>query len=169
MQVAPGQNTGNKKGRKAVYLKDLLPEVRNQFLQPGGSDDREWQAWQEKDAVDVLSEAESQSIREERPDLIIPARWVCANKNDGLEKTEFLAKSRLVVQGFKDRSLGFNRRDAPTASALAESICLAVSAFKGFTMISKDVKNAYFSGKSLDRDIYLEQRRGGLRGLKPKQ
>ena len=169
MQATPGQSAGKKKGRKEVYLKDLPSEVRNQFLQPGGSDDREWQAWQEKEAVDVLSEAESQSIREKRPDLIIPTRWVRTNKNDGLEKAEFLAKSRLVVQGFKDRSLGFYRRDAPTASALAESVCLAVSAFKGFTMISKDVKNAYFSGKSLDREIYLEQPRGGLRGLKPKQ
>ena len=169
MQATPGQSAGKKKGRKEVYLKDLPPEVRNQFLQPGGSDDREWQAWQEKEAVDVLSEAESQLIREKRPDLIIPTRWVRTNKNDGLEKAEFLAKSRLVVQGFKDRSLGFYRRDAPTASALAESVCLAVSAFKGFTMISKDVKNAYFSGKSLDREIYLEQPRGGLRGLKPKQ
>ncbi|CAK9086452.1 Retrovirus-related Pol polyprotein from transposon RE1 (Retro element 1) (AtRE1) [Includes: Protease RE1 [Durusdinium trenchii] len=33
----------------------------------------------------------------------------------------------------------------------------------------KDVRNAYFSGKSLDREVYLEQPKGGLRGLKPGQ
>ena len=86
-----------------------------------------------------------------------------------MEGQPFLAKSRLVVQGFKDRSLGYYRRDAPTASSLAESICLAVSAYMGFVMISKDVKNAYFSGKSLDREIYLEQPKGGLGNLKPGQ
>lgn len=80
-----------------------------------------------------------------------------------------IAKSRLVAQGFKDRILGCYRRDAPTASALAESICLAVSAYIGFTLISKDVRNACFSGKSLDREIYLEQPRGGLGALQPGQ
>lgn len=73
-----------------------------------------------------------------------------------------------MVQGSKDRSLGYYRRDAPTASSLA-SICLAVAAYMGFIMSSKGVKNAYFSGKSLDRDIYLEQRKGGLGNLRPGQ
>lgn len=36
-------------------------------------------------------------------------------------------------------------------------------------MISKDVKNSYFSGKSLDRDAYLEQPKGDLGSLKPGQ
>lgn len=74
----------------------------------------------------------------------------------------FLAKCRLVVQGFKDRSLGYFRRGAPTASSLAESICFAVAAYIGFTMVCKAVKNAYCSGRSLEREIYLEQPRGGL-------
>ena len=91
------------------------------------------------------------------------------NKNDGLEGKDFLAKSRLVVQGFKDKSLGHYRRDAPTASAIAESLCLMVSAYMGFVMICKDIKNAYFSGRSLDREIYFQQPKGGLRGLKPNQ
>lgn len=90
-------------------------------------------------------------------------------KREGLEGQAFQAKSRLVVQGFRDRSLGFDRRDAPTASLLAESICLAVPAFMNFVMVSKGVKNAYFSGKSLERDINLEQPRGGLGQLKPGQ
>ena len=39
----------------------------------------------------------------------------------------------------------------------------------GFTLLAKDVKNAYFSGKSVDREIYLEPPRGGLPGLRPGQ
>lgn len=169
---AMGNTDGNtsavkKKGRKEIRLQDLPPEVKQQFVGPEGSDNREWQAWLDKEAVEVMDPSTSREIRQNKPDLIVPTRWVRTNKNDGMEKAEFKAKSRLVVQGFKDKSLGYYRRDAPTASALAESITLAVSAYMGFTLISKDVKNAYFSGKSLDREIYLEQPRGGLKDLQP--
>ena len=115
-----------------------------------------------------MSLEESKKVRERSPELIVPTRWV-RTKSEGMPGQPFLAKSRLVVQGFKDRSLGYYRRDAPTASSLAESICLAVSAYMGFTMICKDVKNAYFSGRSLEREIYLEQPRGGLGNFVPGQ
>ena len=65
----------------------------------------------------------------QRQHVIVPTRCVRTNKNDGLVGKDFLAKSGLVVQGFEDRSLGEYRRDAPTASAIAGSICLAISAF----------------------------------------
>ena len=78
------------------------------------------------------------------------------NKNDGLVDKDFLAKSRLVVQGFKDKALGHYRRDAPTASAIAESMCVAITAYHGFVLLAKDIKNAYFSGKSANREIYFD-------------
>ena len=158
-----------KKGRKEIVLRELSGDQQKLFTEAGGSDEKEWKAWKEKEAVDILDEVERQEIRASRPDLIIPTRWVRTNKNDGLENAPFQAKSRLVVQGFKDKSLGYNRRDAPTASAMAESICLAVVAYMGFILISKDVKNAYFSGASVSRDIFLEQPRGSLLGLKKGQ
>ena len=154
-----------KKGRKELYLKELDAEKQKLFTGPDGSDAKEWAAWQGKEACDVLPLAESERIRRSKPDLIIPTRWVRTNKNDGLVGQEFKAKSRLVVQGFKDKSLGSYRRDAPTASQIAESICLAVCAFHKFVLFAKDIKNAYFSGKSVQREIYLEQPRGGLPGL----
>ena len=156
-----------KKGRKEIKLNELNEEQRMMFIEEGAGA-KEWKAWKEKEAVEVLSLRDSDAIREDHPDLIIPTRWV-RNKNDGIVGAPFLAKSRLVVQGFKDKSLGHYRRDAPTASALAESLCLAIVAYMNFALISKDVKNAYFSGKSVSRDIYLEQPRGGLPDLKPKQ
>ena len=36
-------------------------------------------------------------------------------------------------------------------------------------LLAKDVKNAYFSGKSVGREVYLEQPKGGLPGLQPGQ
>lgn len=169
MNATPGTAAGKKRGRKEILLRELPEELSKLFTDDGESDEKEWRAWQEKGAVDVLDETSSREIRRLKPDLIVPTRWVRTNKSEGLEDKPFQAKSRLGVQGFKDRSLGHYRRDAPTASALAESICLAVSANLGFTVISKDVRNAYFSGKSLDREVYLEQPKGGLRGLKPGQ
>ncbi len=160
---------GKKKGRKEIKLSELSPQQQLLFTGDSGSDEKEWKAWQSKEAVDILGLEESKQIRKQKPHLIVPTRWVRTNKNDGLVGKDFLAKSRLVVQGFKDRSLGEYRRDAPTASAIAESICLAVCAFYKFTLVAKDIKNAYFSGKSVGREIYLDLPRGGLPGLRPGQ
>ena len=43
-----------KKGRKEVNLNELSLENREQFTGPGGSDEKEWQAWLEFEAVEVL-------------------------------------------------------------------------------------------------------------------
>ena len=158
-----------KKGRKEIRLSDLPEEKKGLFTGQGGSDQKEWDAWRSKEACDVLELGESKRLRRDKPDLIVPTRWVRTNKHDGLVDQPFLAKSRLVVQGFKDKSLGHYRRDAPTASAIAESICLAACAFHCFTLIAKDIKNAYFSGKSVGREVYLDQPKGGLPGLQPGQ
>ena len=158
-----------KKGRKEIKLVELTSEQKEMFTAKGGSDEKEWNAWKTKEACEVLGPTESEKVRRGKPDLIIPTRWVRTNKNDGIYGAPFLAKSRLVVQGFKDKALGFYRRDAPTASATAESICLAVCTYKRFLLFAKDIKNAYFSGKNVGREIYLEQPRGGLPGLQPRQ
>ena len=159
------QQAVKKKGRKEIKLHELSNDLKQNFTGPEGSDEREWKAWLSKEAVEVMSLQASLTIAETKPELVVPTRWVRTNKNDGLVGKPFLAKSRLVVQGFKDKALGYYRRDAPTASAIAESVCLAVCAFLGFTLFAKDIKNAYFSGKTVEREIYLSQPRGGLPGL----
>ena len=77
--------------------------------------------------------------------------------------------SRLVVIGFRDKMLGCYRRDAPTASRLAEALVLTLTAIFGMLLALGDVKNAYFNGRELQREVYLEQPRGGLPGLRPGQ
>ena len=66
-----------------------------------------------KEAVTVVGLEESKDIRRKKADLIVPTTWVRTNKHDGLIGKDFLAKWRLVVQGFKDKALGQYRRDAP--------------------------------------------------------
>ena len=159
-----------KRGRKEIKLSELSREQQELFTGLDGSDGKEWDAWKSKEACEVMDPSRSAQIRRDKPDLIVPTRWVRTNKHDGLVGQPFKAKSRLVVQGFKDKMLGAYRRDAPTASAIiAESICLTMVAYFGFVLLAKDIKNAYFSGKSVGREVYLEQPRGGLPGLLPGQ
>ena len=158
-----------KKGRKEIRLQDLEVKLQEEFTSQEGSDAKEWQGWIDKKACDVLTVEESEEIRRSKPELIVPTRWVRTNKNEGVADADFKAKSRLVVQGFRDKALGRYRRDAPTASQIAESILLCVCSFYQFIMLCKDVKNGYFCGKPLDREVYLEQPRGGLPGLARRQ
>ena len=158
-----------KKARKDIYLKDLDPQTRALIEGPGGADEKEWKAWLDKDACEVLSIEESKQILRDKSDCVIPTRWVRVNKSEGKPDEPFFAKSRLVVQGFKDKALGQYRGDAPTGSSLAEALVLTLSAFFGFRMICKDIKNAYFSGKEIGRELYLLPPRGGLPGLKTGQ
>eukprot|EP00435_Cladocopium_sp_Y103_P040884 s349_g11.t1 len=127
-----------KKGRKEIKLPELSQEQQQLFTGAGGSDEREWAAWQAKEACDVLSLAESLEVRKHKPDLIVPSRWVRTNKHDGL-----VGKDRLS--------------------------CEVETGGPRFTLFAKDIKNAYFSGKSVSREVYIDQPRGGLKGLQTGQ
>ena len=77
--AAQGQASGEavkKKARKEIKLAELGQETQRLFTAPGGSDEREWGAWKSKEACEVLSLRESQRIRQEKPDLVIPT-WHC--------------------------------------------------------------------------------------------
>ncbi|CAK0807109.1 unnamed protein product [Prorocentrum cordatum] len=162
-------STVAKKGRKELHLKELDEAKRQLFIGPGGSDEKEWKAWQDLGACDTLSLGESEQIWETKRDLIIPAKWVRTNESEGVLDAEFEAKSRMMAQGFKDKSLGEYRGDAPTASNLAEAMVLLVIASMGMIMSCGYIKNAYFSGRGIGREIYISQPRGGLKGLHPRQ
>ncbi|CAK0904737.1 unnamed protein product [Prorocentrum cordatum] len=126
------------------------------------------------DAAEPVPPDESEALRSNKANIIILMRWVDTDKNDGKydeagAPLPLLAKSRLVVVGFRDHLLGMFRRDAPTASRLAEALLLTLAAAMGMILSLGDVKNAYFNGQDLQREVYLEQPRGGLPGLAPGQ
>ncbi|CAK0891172.1 unnamed protein product [Prorocentrum cordatum] len=163
-----------KPGRKEIKLGSLPEEQRRMFMDRGGSRDAEWRSWQDFDAAEPMPPDESEALLADKASIIIPMRWVDADKNDGKydeagAPLPLLAKSRLVVVGFRDRLLGMFRRDAPAASRLAEALLLTLAAAMGMILSLGDVKNAYFNGQNLQREVYLEQPRGGLPGLAPGQ
>ena len=91
-----------KQGRKEVFLAHLPAEHRELFTDKGGADEKEWKSWLDLDACEVMTEEESERAIARNSDLTIPSKWVRTNKNEGTQSTEFLAKSRLPVQGFRD-------------------------------------------------------------------
>ena len=74
-------------------------------------------------------------------------------------------KSRIVAHGFTGRILGQYRRDAPTASRLAEAFTNLTIVTLGFVAFLGDIRSAYHQGKEFEITIYLEQPQGGLPGL----
>ncbi|CAK9062808.1 unnamed protein product [Durusdinium trenchii] len=74
MNATPGTAAGKKRGRKEILLRELPEELSKLFTDDGESDEKEWRAWQEKGAVDVLDETSSREIRRLKPDLIVPTR-----------------------------------------------------------------------------------------------
>ncbi|CAK0815738.1 unnamed protein product [Prorocentrum cordatum] len=154
-----------KPGRKEIELGSLPEEQRRMFVDRGGSRDAEWRSWQDFDAAEPIPPDESEALRADKANIIIPMRWVDTDKNDGKydeagAPLPLLAKSRLVVVGFPDRLLGMFRRGAPVASRLAEALLQTLAAAMGMILSLGDVKNAYFNGQNLQREVYLEQPRG---------
>ncbi|CAK0848557.1 unnamed protein product, partial [Prorocentrum cordatum] len=146
-----------KPGRKEIKLGSLPEEQRRMFMDRGGSRDAEWRSWQDFDAAEPIPPDESEALRADKANIIIPMRWVDTDKNDGKydeagAPLPLLAKSRLVVVGFRDRLLGMFRRGAPTASRLAEALLLTLAAAMGMILSLGDVKNAYFNGQNLQRE-----------------
>ena len=165
-----GAQSTKKPARNDIKVNTLADREREKYVGKGGSREKEWQAWLDSKAATALSPAESERIRQEKKDLIIPMRWVDTDKNEGKfddsgKPLEMFAKSRLVVTGFRDKVLGCFRRDAPTASRLAEAVLLAIAAAESMTPALGDVKKAYFNSSELQREVYLEQPKGGLSGL----
>ena len=54
---------GNKKGRKEIKLNELTSQQQFLFTGDGGSDGKEWKAWQSKEEVDILGLEEDKQIR----------------------------------------------------------------------------------------------------------
>lgn len=155
--------TGAKKGRSEVNLQELSVQDRDKFVGDDGNNAKEWQAWLDFKAAEPMSVEESAEIQRSSPHLIVPSKWVRTKKNeDAAGPGSFQAKSRLMVQGFTDPSVGQHKSDAPTASRLAEAFMLSLVATMRMRLVCGDITNANFSGKPIGREVYIKQPQGGL-------
>ena len=168
---ALGKRLG-KPGRRELKEKDLRPELLEDLERAKA---KEWAAWTGYKSVDIIPPKEVQKLP--RYIQAVPLRFVITDRNE-TQRTEERPlpvdlKARLVVLGNLERDAVF-RRDAPTASLLAQHLVLAWAASGGGgpdgpkrQLEKLDAKNAYLQGDAIERDLYLRLPQGGLPGVAP--
>ena len=92
-------------------------------------------------AYRILSLEESLKFRERHPEYVLPSRFVDRWKaqDDGIN----IAKSRLVILGFKDPHVLQLERSAPTPTQEAFTCTMQCMASMKYAATSSDIKNAF--------------------------
>ena len=128
----------------------------------------------EKQAVRVLSLAESAKVRKDKGHRIIDTRFVLTLKkgDDGTE----VVKARWVARGFKDPDALMlvyrGATAAPTVSHNARTTALQIIASNKWDMEIGDIKGAFMESDPLNRPegpLFAQQPHGGIPGLAPGQ
>lgn len=144
-----------KTARKEFKWAKMFPADRVLFQ---GAADKHWKLWNDRGAVDILPQTETEEVRRELArrgelDRALESRFVRTDKKDGL-RTEFNplpveASARLVVRGFKDRANIENelRRGAPTEPRNAQHMLFVYAgADPAWILASRDVRAAFLTG-----------------------
>ena len=101
-----------------------------------------------------------------RPERVVTARWVLTWKKEE-ETGKVKAKARLVLKGFQDPDLLSMEKTAPTASKNSKMLMLSLAPNMGWTILCGDVRAAFLSGSTFDREIIVKVPRdcGPLMGM----
>ena len=144
------------------------------------AEEKEWQSWVDYDSCKILSLEESRQVEQERPDRILPSRYVFRNKNAGLKDTNgdplpVKAKARLCLLGHlcPDSKSGQVQVDSPTIERVSTMIFLHLVTSYGWAnnWFIGDISNAFLQGAPLEGkpDMFMRQPKQGLKGLQPGQ
>ncbi|CAE7195067.1 RE1 [Symbiodinium sp. CCMP2592] len=144
------------------------------------AEEKEWKSWQEYESCEILSLEESQRLERERPERILPSRYVFRNKNAGLleasgKELPVKAKARLCLQGHlcPDSRTGQIQVDSPTVERVSTMVFLHMVTSLGWTSnwFIGDISNAFLQGAPLSGkpDMFMRQPKQGLSGMKPGQ
>ena len=90
-----------------------------------------------------------------KPERVVTARWVLTWKKDE-ETGQVKAKARLVLKGFQDPDLLAMDKTAPKASKNSKMLLLTMAPNLGWTILCGDVKAAFLSGATFDREIIVK-------------
>ena len=121
----------------------------------------------------------SKRVRAEVPrERILSSRYAYRDKAMGKRKacpgTPWRAKARLVVGGHLDPDLGGGSfgglvTDSPTINRSSLVMLLQLAVSLQMQMATGDVQAAFLNGLELERELFMEQPRGGVEGLDPLQ
>eukprot|EP00971_Amphidinium_carterae_P327821 6459379-Amphidinium_carterae.1 len=102
-------------------------------------------------AIRVCSPSESQKIRANMSDRIVPSRWVDRDKPGEQVGEPTKYKSRWTLQGFKDPDILEVTTAAPTPSSCAVTCALQFCSSCDFEVHIGDIKTAFLQGAKLER------------------
>ncbi|CAE7567214.1 GIP, partial [Symbiodinium necroappetens] len=165
---ATQQPTESKTKRKRMLEKEIpyhsIPPQDKQLYEE--AEQKEWQSWLDYNICEILSPEESQAIEQQRPDRILPSRYVFRNKNAGLldaDGKELPVKARLCLQGHlcPDSRTGQVQVDSPTVERVSTMVFLHLVTSLGWTKdwFIGDISNAFLQGAPLtDKpDMFMRQ------------
>ena len=177
-----GNQTQSKTKLKRMMEKeipfDMIPSSERELYR--AAEEKEWQSWVDYNSCEVLSLEESRQIEQERPDRVLPSRYVFRNKNAGLKDANgdplpVKAKARLCLQGHlcPDSKSGQVQVDSPTIERVSTMIFLHLVTSYGWTQnwFIGDISNAFLQGAPLQGkpEMFMRQPKQGLKGLQPGQ
>ncbi|CAE7294476.1 RE1 [Symbiodinium natans] len=157
---------------------DKIPQEQRSLYK--AAEEKEWNSWLEYDSCEILSPEASEAVEQERPERILPSRYVFRNKNAGLRDANgnelpVKAKARLCIQGHlcPDSRSGQVQVDSPTIERVSTMVFLHQVISLGWVgnWYIGDISNAFLQGAPLkDKpDMFMRQPKQGLPGLKPGQ
>ncbi|CAE7707379.1 RE1 [Symbiodinium sp. CCMP2592] len=157
---------------------DCIPADQREVYK--AAEDKEWKSWLDYESCEILSLEESRRIERERPDRILPSRYVFRDKNAGLlgpdgRPLPVKAKARLCLQGHlcPDSKTGLVQVDSPTVERVSTMIFLHLVTSLGWSQnwFVGDISNAFLQGAPLkDKpDMFMRQPKQGLKGMAPGQ
>ena len=87
---------------------------------------------------------------------VITARWVLVWKPPSDGELQRKAKARLVLRGFQDPDYLSLEKNSPTASKTSKMILLSLTPVLEWTIFCGDVRAAFLSGATFDREIIVK-------------
>ena len=87
---------------------------------------------------------------------VITARWVLVWKPPADGEFQRKAKARLVLRGFQDPDYLSLEKNSPTASKTSKMILLSLTPVLDWTIFCGDVRAAFLSGATFDREIIVK-------------
>eukprot|EP00971_Amphidinium_carterae_P352216 6492490-Amphidinium_carterae.1 len=121
----------------------------------------EWRSWIKNGVVRIVPPHEMSSIPRSRI-FPVPARMIRVNKDKSGGLT---AKSRMVIPGHLDPSLGEARTDAPTVASEVICMMISIAAQREWGIVTFDVTTAFLQGNPTSRDIYIRTPKQALPAL----
>ncbi|CAE7658216.1 RE1 [Symbiodinium sp. CCMP2456] len=152
----------------------MIPEDKRDDFRT--AEDKQWSEHMEHDALEILDVERSREVEATVPKArILSSRWAYRDKSLAQRRTKpetpWKCKARLVIGGHEDPDLAGGRvvSDSPTVSRATLILLLQICCSRLWQAAAGDVAAAFLNGVYIQRELYMRQPRGGVRGLDPRQ